>query len=979
MSKEIIKQLNRGFETAFINSSTESNLAYKSQFLFNDHKKGQKLLSALDDELLSCDEFSISVAFITKSGIVPLQQTLKELEKKNIKGRILTTDYLTFSDPEALDTLSELKNIELKLFCTENDVGFHTKGYIFKNNDLYHIITGSSNMTQNALTVNHEWNTKIVSTQQGEMAEAIIHEFQSLWDSDASVTYKEIAEDYRVKFNIIKKQRKIAAQGQLVSLEAYKLKPNSMQVGFIKNLEKLYEKGENRGLLISATGTGKTYASAFGIRDVLLSEDSDKKVLFLVHREQIARQALNTFKKVFGGSRKYGLLSGSSKDYDSQFLFSTMQMMAKEETRNHYKRDEFSCIILDEAHRTGAESYKRIMEYFRPDFWLGMTASPERTDDFDVFSLFDHNIAYEIRLQQAMEEDLLCPFHYFGITDLEIDGKAFDEETGLKNFRYLVCDDRVNYVIEQAKYYGYSGDRVKGLIFCSSRREAEELSKKFNEKKYRTVFLSGDSSQETREEMMDRLTSDTRLDYLDYIFTVDIFNEGVDIPEINQVIMLRPTQSPIVFVQQLGRGLRKADNKDYVVILDFIGNYKNNFMIPIALSGDRSYNKDNIRRYVMEGARIIPGSSTIHFDEISRKHIYESIDAANTKELKLLKDSYKNLKYKLGKIPSILDFKKYGSIDIVKYFEKFGSYHAFLKKYECDYDIKLNEKEESVIEYISKKIVSYKRIHELAILEDLITLQDNTLTFFKDALLDKYGVQLSKETERSVLRNLTNEFPKKTDQEKYKDCVLIKKLDNGGYELTKGFKDMLKNKTFSIMVKELLKYGIDRYKDNYSCTYKDTNFQLYQKYTYEDVCRLLNWEKDMNAQNIGGYFYDSKTKTLPVFINYKKSKDAIAYEDRFLSENSLIALSKHPRKITSKDVERIYKKGKDNLDNRIFLFIRKNKDDKEAKEFYFLGEVFAEGQPNPIHMKKTNDDAFEIMYKLDVPVREDIFDYITQD
>ena len=175
---------------------------------------------------------------------------------------------------------------------------------------------------------------------------------------------------------------------------------------------------------------------------------------------------------------------------------------------------------------------------------------PEYADGYKAYcqELFDHNIACEIRLQAAMEENLLCPFHYFGITDLEINGEVMDDETGLRNFRYLVCDDRVEYIIKQAEYYGYSGDRVKGLVFCSRRDEAKELSNKFNERGYKTAFLSGDDSQEKREELIEKLTSDNAYDYLDYIFTVDIFNEGVDIPEINQVVMLRPTESPIIFV-----------------------------------------------------------------------------------------------------------------------------------------------------------------------------------------------------------------------------------------------------------------------------------------------------------------------------------------------------------------------------------------------------------------------------------------------
>ena len=626
----------------------------------------------------------------------------------------------------------------------------------------------------------------------------------------------------------------------------------------------------------------------------------------------------------------------------------------------------------------GAESYQKIMRYFKPKFWLGMTASPD-TNQYDIYSIFDHHIAYEIRLQQALEEDLLCPFHYFGITDLEINGEVFDDNAGVKNFSNLISDARVDYVIDKANYYGFSGDRVKGLIFCSRKDEAKELSKKFNERGLRTEVLTGEDAQERRESVIARLTNDEDGDdQLDYIFTVDIFNEGVDIPEINQVIMLRPTQSPVVFIQQLGRGLRKYEGKEYVVILDFIGNYMNNFMIPIALSGDRSYNKDAMRRYIREGARVIPGSSTIHFDEISKKRIYASIDTARTNDMKLLRESYRTLKYKLGRIPTIQDFKKFGSVDVTKIFEKCGSYHNFLKKYETEYHVHLTNQEEIIIEYFSKKLIAYKRIHELEMLRMLIS-RENRLLQYQKLLQEKYHVGMNEQVERSVIRNLKNEFPKEEERRKYSDCDLVEKNTDGSYSLSSKFQKALLNKNFRQMILELLDFGIEQWKEKYGQIYRDTNFTLYQKYTYEDVCRLLNWNKNLNAQNIGGYYYDSDTKTLPVFINYHKAEDAIAYEDRFVSEGHLIALSKHPRKITSSDAVHIYKQSEEDKNNRIFLFVRKNKDDNEAKEFYFLGEIFAEGNPRQIYMEKTKDNAFEIDYRLDVPVRSDIYDYIVSD
>ena len=550
LQNDKITTLQTAIQTAYLDHTINSNLAYRPEFISNNYKLGKKVLVSIEEELQRCEEFCISVAFITKSGITPLLQTLKDLEQRNIPGKILTTNYLMFSEPEALEKLAGLKNIELKMFVTGAETGgFHTKGYIFREEEIYRIIIGSSNMTLSAITRNKEWNTKIVSTEQGELTQAVLQEFDELWKDEHSLAFEDFIDSYRQEYlneKIIRKQKQQAVSEQVVELENYRLKPNKMQVAFVKNVMEMRAQHIDRALLLSSTGTGKSLASAFMLREM-----GTKRVLFVVHREQIAKQTMKSYKRVFGSSRTYGLLSGNSREFGSDFLFATMQMLSKEDILSHYSPEDFDVIILDECHHVGAESYQKIMRYFKPKFWLGMTASPD-TNQYDIYSIFDHHIAY-------------------------------------------------------------------------------------------------------------------------------------------------------------------------------------------------------------------------------------------------------------------------------------------------------------------------------------------------------------------------------------------------------------------------------------------TNFTLYQKYTYEDVCRLLNWNKNLNAQNIGGYYYDSDTKTLPVFINYHKAEDAIAYEDRFVSEGHLIALSKHPRKITSSDAVHIYKQSEEDKNNRIFLFVRKNKDDNEAKEFYFLGEIFAEGNPRQIYMEKTKDNAFEIDYRLDVPVRSDIYDYIVSD
>jgi len=973
--------LQQGLATAFIAQDTASYLAYKPQFITNNYKEGKKVISSLEEELLSCEEFALSVAFITMGGITPLLQTFRELEKRGVSGKVLTTDYLMFSDPKALRMLAQFSNIELKMFVSNEKEGFHTKGYIFKKEGLYRIIVGSSNMTARALTTNREWNTKLVSTGNGEYLQNIVAEFEELWNSEQSVPFDKFIDEYTKLFlenKIIQKQRTLAYQAKIPSLEVYKLRPNSMQVGFIKNLQKIYNAGEDKALLISATGTGKTYASAFAMREL-----GFKKVLFLVHRNQIAEQALRSYQKVFNEKTSMGLVTGKHQDYDSNFIFATMQTFSKEETLSKFDPLEFDSIIIDEAHHSSANSYKKIMDYFRPKLWLGMTATPDKRDSNlegrNIYEIFNHQIAYEIRLQNAMEEDLLCPFHYFGITDLEVVTETGNsKEEKLQNFRYLTSDDRVHNVMKQAKFYGHSGDRVKGLIFCSRLDEAKELSIKFNQNGWRTIVLSSSDSEEVRAEAIERLAGDETENALDYILSVDIFSEGVDVPEINQVIMLRPTESPIVFVQQLGRGLRKSEDKEYVVVLDFIANYRNNFMIPIALSGDRSYNKDNIRRYVTEGGRVIPGASTIHFDEVSRKRIFQAIDNANFNDIKLIRENYANLKNKLGYIPALSDFDKYGEMDVLRIFDNnsLGSYYKFLVKYEKEYTIRLSEEEEQVIEFVSKKLSNGKRIHELELLKVMLRYKDGLIVQLNERLVNKYNRAMDDNCVENVINVMTNEFVTSAAKKTYAKCVFLEK-EGADYKRSKSFDRMLENPNFYAILNEVVEFGISRYNMNYSDKYQNTDFVLYQKYTYEDACRLLNWEKNEVPLNIGGYKYDKKTKTFPVFINYDKQddiSDTTKYEDHFDGANRLIAISKSGRSVLSEDVQNFLHAKERSID--VQLFVRKNKDDKISKEFYYLGRMYATGNVKEFTMQNTDKSAVEIEWELDTPVREDIYEYI---
>ena len=978
-----INEMREGFETAFVDGNLASNAEYRSSFVSNKPQYGKKVISSIEDELLRCEEFQISVAFVTMGGITPLLLALKELEKKGVPGKILTTNYLNFSEPRALEKLNELTNIELRMYDSEAaDTGFHTKGYIFRKDETYRIITGSSNLTKTALTSNVEWNTRIVSTEQGEVARDILREFNELWDSEYTVEFDKFYEIYKERYYIIKRQREIASQGNVVSLQKYTLKPNFMQEQFIVNLKKMIAKGEDRVLLISSTGTGKTYASAFAMR-----ECGFKRVLFLVHRGQLARQSRESYRMVFDDSISMGLVGAGHSEYDCDYVFATVQTLNRDKHLFKYEKDAFDCIILDEAHHSSAGTYQKVMNYFKPKLFLGMTATPDKMDDNqegkNIYEIFNYQLALEIRLQQAMENNLLCPFHYFGITEVSsVDEKNMSvKKLSTEDFRRLTSDTRVRHIIEQAEYFGYSGDRVKGLVFCSRIDESEELSRKFNNIGYRTIALNGSASEEERISAFERLAMDESEadgDHqpLDYIFSVEILNEGVDIVEVNQVIMLRPTQSPIVFIQQLGRGLRKAKGKEYVVILDFIGNYNKNFMIPVALSGDRTYNPDNIRKYVISGNNTIPGASTIHFDQVAKDRIFNSID--NIKGIKsIIREGYTNLKNRLGRIPYLYDFYINEEIDPMLIISEYKSYYRFLKSVEPNYDYILSEQDDMTIEYLSKTVLSGVRPCELELLREMTEKSVVNPSELSDNLRKEFDFDTTTSLVTEYVEVLSGSFVSKEGElQKYADIEILRRDEKGMIRRMESFARRLENREFENLVNDIINVGLSRYNDRYRQTNSDRQFVLYEKYTRRDVSFLVNAGRDYSSTMYGMKRFDDDVF---LFVTYHKvsadDEERVFvegkpdYADEFISDvifkwDSKIGCG--PESSYMKDVNEAARK---------HLFVKKS--DAE-KNFYYMGEFDIIDQYGDVKLDNSGKKRAitKVTMKMHNTVREDILRYL---
>jgi superfamily II DNA or RNA helicase len=960
-------ELINGLQTGFVDKQIVSQNDFVPKILLNDKVAGKKVLSSIINELNGCNEFWFSVAFVTAGGVASLKNTLEEIANRKIKGKILVSQYLNFTQPEALRQLLKFKNIELRISVNTN---FHAKGYLFKKHDYYNLIIGSSNLTGDALSTNKELNIKTSATENSYIINKIKEEFNNDFVNSVIVD-----DEYIKSYEELYKNSKYRTVYQKPD-NGNVIKPNLMQNDALRNLVNIRANGKNKALLISATGTGKTYLSAFDVKAV-----EAKTFLFIVHRGNIANKAMETFKSIFGTTRTMGVFSGNKKELGAEFIFSTVQTISKPENLELFNKDHFDYIVIDETHRAGAESYKRVLDYFNPGFLLGMTATPERTDGHDIFKYFDYNIAYEIRLHKALEEEMLSPFHYYGVTDISVNGQIIDDNAA---FDSLTSNERLDKIIEKSSFYGCDSGEVRGLVFCSKVEECKILAAEFTKRGLPSIFLSGENTEEERSNAIEQLESDNKEERIQYIFSVDIFNEGVDIPRVNQIIMLRPTQSAIIFIQQLGRGLRKTDGKEYLTVIDFIGNYNNNFLVPIALYGDSSYNKDTIRKLMTSGSDLIPGQSTINFDRITRERIYAAIDTANLSKKKDLVKDYELLKYKLGRIPTMVDFLEHGSRDPELFVDYNKSYYNFIKDIDSAVSYTLSSRHCKVLELFSNEINNAIRVEESIILIHLIEQGSLKIERLKEVILSRFGYHLTDETVTSAINNLNFNFA--TDKLNNKivpisqihDLIIINNIDEELF-LNKTFIQLLLDVNFKNHLIDNTKHSILKFESFFSLKKYVDGFVLYNKYSRKDVFRILNWHKNPLAQNVGGYVFNPERTNCAIFVTYNKTDDStneVNYIEKFINPLEFEWMSKKDRYLTSPEIISLLNYTKE---LRLPLFVQKSND--EGIKFYYMGDMVPIiNTITETKIKSKNgvmSPVVTIRFKLGNPVDDKLYNYIT--
>ena len=944
-------------------------MSASNQLITNELNKN--FLFTLKENLSTCTEFKICVSFVRISGVQLLMDLLQELNTKGVKGQILASTYMNVTQPHALEMLNSFDNIELKIFTSTHDQGFHAKGYLFKNphnknKEKWTIIIGSSNISGAAFKKNVEWNVinneeALDNHEPGVFAKSVLKEFEELWKSPYS---KDFSDEFLIQYrDYLSKIKKIQKENKDVfNFEEKVIKPNEMQSEAIAKLNTLRKMKQNKALAIAATGTGKTYMSVFDAMQV-----NPKKAMFVVHRGDILVKAQESFDNVLGKTipdYSSEIYKGSKHNKDCKYLFVTEDTLALH--LEDFEPDEFEYIIIDEAHHAADNSYSRILNYFKPQFLLGLTATPEHTDGKDIFSIFDFNRAVNIRLRDSLEKNLVCPFHYFGIKDVEgidyekLTHKPEDGEEYLNEVaKMLMKSKRADYIFEKINFYGHDGDKTKCLGFCATVDHAKFMAEEFNKKLGDgvAIALSGENSVPERQRYLQQLEDDDTK--LQYIFSRDIFNEGIDVQDVNLVLMLRPTQSSIVFTQQLGRGLRKIKGKEFLTVLDFIGNYQKSFLMTSVFSKEPNPDKKTRLREVATDFIDIPGDTFIHFDKIVKEQILNQIDKEKFMSDTNQKKAYFVFRKDNGnRMPYLTDYIKHGSDLDPCVFSKIKKgnllYHSYFE-FVASAENEINSSESVILNQLSQNnifttfirfidsLLPAKRIEEWCVINQLVTNSDFSASIndIKDSL-QKYVDYYNEASLNNACSFLAGKFFDSTETKTYKDVIMS--FDGETISLNQNVKELFSSSNkeeISKWINDYIEYALLRYDEEFGRNdYGFPFLKPYAKYSMRNIAPLCNYEKIHSSFRGSGLLTSAKPQYF-IFVDLYKADDIreeINYHDKFISSN--VFQWQSPNNMTQ-DSDR----GKDVINNterhtHLHLFVRKFKEvESIPQEFIYLGEV----------------------------------------
>lgn len=845
------------------------------QSAFYTNYSEKKFIDKLKENIDRCQAFYFSVSFIKKPGLRLLAPNIEAAVARGATGRLITSTYQNFTDIDSLaffydlsarypDRFSCRLDRECFLDAKGSAVGFHSKGYLFEYADHRELLVGSSNITVYALLKNIEWDVSVTGESDNETYDAARKEFDELWDETLPLT-RELIDEYKTRLFY-----SIERWDMDYEVANAQIKPNYMQRRALKELNRVRAMGTSKALVVASAGSGKTFLAAFDALNF-----NPRRLLYIVHEGSILMKSYETFQKVFGSDRSYGIYNAEYKEFEADFVFSTNVTMAN--SLELFDRHTWDYVIIDECHHASAETYQKILHHFEPQFLLGITATPERMDGEDVFSLFDQNVPYELRLRDAIINGLVVPFKYYGIRD-ELMDYGVKETRGHKFVEQFSDDRHVDFISRMIEKYRLPGQKLKALAFCRDISHAIRMSQAM-EDYYHTAYLTGRNSIGERVRAYKDLQDDSA--DLEILFTVDILNEGVDIPGVNMVLFLRPTDSQTIFIQQLGRGLRRYEGKQYVTVLDFIGNdYKRSVQIAFALG---SLSENFVVEKKLVAALIADNFASIglaeygveiHLDDLSKKEILSYIDAVNFNTKVYLAQDYANFKRYISASswPRHVDYLNNDyAPDLIKFMQskisgrKNASYYGFLQAIGEEELPSFDRRQEAFIRYVSE-MLPIVRPYEYLIIQEL---------------LSQAGAASEEEIAGKLKKTMQNWNPAAFHH------AIHYMAASGFFTRTGGelsFLNIRRDVAFEEYLQDLLEYGLGKYDVDFYDAACDETFHLWAKYRKGQVQQLLL----NNPQDImlGTKMYDGVVYAYVTVVKDSHTKEELKYADGYIDADT---------------------------------------------------------------------------------------------